>query len=436
MLFSPFLARRYLKPKRTFVSIITVISIIGVALWVWLLAVVITVFTGYGERIKESIFGFEPHLVIDSGRSLEGWREVREKISAVGGVVSVTPFVRGQVVMDFNKKRLAPTVRGILPPEGEELRLRRAKMAKDLPAGDFDLTTPDSAVLGVGISKGMDAAVGDTIELYSQRDISAMMEALDRMEGAASEEARKAEVARIRGMTAPQLVTVTGIFESGNGDFDNHVLFVPLETAQILCKVAADECHGIAVRTDDGFAANRFQETFRAFLPPPYRVMTWGEIHKVIFDVVAAERQGMYLILFMIVIVSGFSIMNTMITVAHQKRAEIGLIKALGAVDSQVAWIFLAQGMMVGAFGVVVGLGLAELTLFFRNDLAAWLGQNFGVGFFTDEAFKVDGGLPAKRTLRDMVIIATGAFAACTVAATIPALIAASLQPAKALRTE
>ena len=76
--------------------------------------------------------------------------------------------------------------------------------------------------------------------------------------------------------------------------------------------------------------------------------------------------------------------MNTMITVAHQKRAEIGLIKALGAVDSQVAWIFLAQGMMVGAFGVVVGLGLAELTLFFRNDLAAWLGQNFGVVFFTD----------------------------------------------------
>jgi hypothetical protein len=173
---------------------------------VWLFAVVITVFTGYGERIKESIFGFEPHLVIDSGRSLEGWREVREKISAVGGVVSVTPFVRGQVVMDFNKKRLAPTVRGILPPEGEELRLMRAKMAKDLPAGDFDLTAPDSAVLGVG-------------------------------------------------------------------------------------------------------------------------------------------------------------------------------------------------------------LGLAELTLFFRNDLAAWLGQNFGVGFFTDEAFKVDGGLPAKRTLRDMVIIATGAFA-------------------------
>lgn len=132
MLFSPFLARWYLKPKRTFVSIITVISIIGVALGVWLLAVVITVFTGYGERIKESIFGFEPHLVIDSGRSLEGWREVREKISAVGGVVSVTPFVRGQVVMDFNKKRLAPTVRGILPPEGEELRLMRAKMAKDL----------------------------------------------------------------------------------------------------------------------------------------------------------------------------------------------------------------------------------------------------------------------------------------------------------------
>lgn len=448
MLFSPFLARRYLKPKRTFVSIITVISIIGVALGVWLLAVVIAVFTGYGERIKESIFGFEPHLVIDSGKSLSGWLEVCEKISAFEGVVSVTPFVRGQVVMDFNRKRIAPTVRGILPPEGEELDLMRAKLAtapalksatdptKASPQGDFDLQDLSSAVLGVGIADGMNARVGDKIMLHSQADIKFIMESLDRMERAESEDGRKAELAKIREMTAPQEVTVTGIFESGNGDFDSNIIFVHLKAAQLLFNIPPEDCHGIAVRTMDGFEANEYQEKFRSVLPAQYRVMTWGQIHKVIFDVVAAERQGMYLILFMIVIVSGFSIMNTMITVAHQKRAEIGLIKALGALEGQVAWIFLAQGMMVGAFGVIVGLGFAELTLFFRNDIAGWLGQHFGVGFFTNETFMVDGGLPAKRTLRDFVIISAGAFAACTVASTIPAIIAASLQPAKALRSE
>ena len=86
------------------------------ALGVWLLAVVIAVFTGYGERIKESILGFEPHLVVDSGGILRGWPEVYEKISDVEGVISVTPYVRGQVVMDFEGLRSAPMIRGILPP--------------------------------------------------------------------------------------------------------------------------------------------------------------------------------------------------------------------------------------------------------------------------------------------------------------------------------
>ena len=130
MFFSPFLATRYLKPKRTFVSIITVISILGVALGVWLLAVVIAVFTGYGERIKESILGFEPHLVIDSGGIVQDWPDAVEKVAAVEGIITVTPYVRGQVVMDFAGLRSAPMIRGILPPEGEELDRMKRKIGK------------------------------------------------------------------------------------------------------------------------------------------------------------------------------------------------------------------------------------------------------------------------------------------------------------------
>ncbi|NLT72165.1 MAG: hypothetical protein GXX91_15930, partial [Verrucomicrobiaceae bacterium] len=186
MLFSPFLATRYLKPKRTFVSIITVISILGVALGVWLLAVVIAVFTGYGERIKDSILGFEPHMVIDTGGILRNWPEPYEKISAVEGVISVTPYVRGQVVMDFEGLRSAPVIRGILPPEGEELERMRAKLAKGpdpkhptdptktAPRGDFDLNDFYSAVIGDGIAEAQNIRVGDKILLYSPRDIDSI----------------------------------------------------------------------------------------------------------------------------------------------------------------------------------------------------------------------------------------------------------------------
>ncbi|MCB1204374.1 MAG: ABC transporter permease [Verrucomicrobiae bacterium] len=448
MFFSPFLATRYLKPKRTFVSIITVISILGVALGVWLLAVVIAVFTGYGERIKESILGFEPHLVIDSGGILRDWPEPYEKIKAMEGVVSVTPYVRGQVVMDFQGLRSAPMIRGILPPEGAELERMRSKLAKDpdprdpldskkaLPRGDFSITDPYSAVVGDGIAESQNIKVGDKLLLYSPRDIDSILKSLQSVEGAKDEEGRKQGIEEIKEMTAPQEVTVTGIFDSGHWDFDANIVFVHLETAQVLYNFDLEECHGIAVRTDDGFKANEYQEKLHELLPQQFRVLTWVQMHKLIFDAVAAERQAMYLILFMIMIVGGFCIMNTMITVTFQKKSEIGLLKALGAREGQVAWVFLFQGILVGLVGVLVGLAFAELTLYFRNDMAGWIGKTFGVDIFSAEIYKVDGGLPAKQTLRDLVIISTGAFIACTVASLIPALIAASLQPAKALRSE
>jgi lipoprotein-releasing system permease protein len=445
MLFSPFIAARYLKPKRTFVSIITVISILGVALGVWLLAVVIAVFTGYGERIKDSILGFEPHLIVDSGGIIDDFVPVYEKLRETEGVTAVTPFVRGQVVMDFQGLRSAPVIRGIIPPEGEELERMRSKLAmrpdpaapeERIPRGDFDLKDYYSAVIGDGIANSQNIQIGDKLLLYSPRDIDSIMKSLDRAEKAESDDGRQDGFDEIREMTAPQEVTVTGIFDSGHWDFDSNIVFLHLETAQVLYNFDLEECHGIAVRTDDGFRADDYQAKIYEFLPQQFRVLTWMQMHKLIFDAVAAERQAMYLILFMIMIVGGFCIMNTMITVAFQKRSEIGLMKALGAREGQVAWVFLCQGVLVGLVGVVVGLVMAQVTLYFRNDMAGWIGKSFGVDIFSEEVYKVDGGLPAQQTMSDLIIISTGAFFACTLASLIPALIAASLQPAKALRSE
>jgi lipoprotein-releasing system permease protein len=445
MFFSPFLASRYLKPRRSFVSIITLISIIGVALGVWLLAVVIAVFTGYGERIKDSILGFEPHLVVDSGGIMTNWPETVEKIKAVEGIVSVSPYVRGQVVMDFGGLRSAPLIRGILQPEGAELEHMQKKIAlrpdpqdpaKMIRRGEFLINDPYSAVIGDGIAESQNIDIGDKLVLYSPKDVEAVMSTLDAVEKATTEEERKTALNAARQVTAPQEVTVTGIFDSGHYDFDSNIVFVNLETAQILYNFELEDCHGVAVRTDDGFLADKYQEKLYTLLPQQYRILTWFEMHRVIFDAVAAERQAMYLILFMIMIVSGFCIMNTMVTVVSQKRSEIGLVKALGATEGQIAWVFLFQGIFVGMVGVVLGMVIAQITLHFRNDLAGFVGSHFGVELFSEEVYKVDGGLPAKQTWSDAIIISVGAFLASTVASVIPALIAAFLQPARALRSE
>lgn len=447
MFFSPFLAARYLKPKRTFVSIITVISILGVALGVWAMIVVIAVFTGYGERIKESILGFEPHLVVDSGAIIEDWLEPYEKIEALDGVVSVTPYVMGQVIMDYNGMRSAPRMRGIIPPEGAELERMRSKIAKQpdprdpnnpekaLPRGDFFGENDFySAVIGDGIAEGQNIQIGDKILLHSPRNVEAIMQMVGRIEQAKNEEEQKEAIETFREMTAPQELTVTGIFDSGSWELDSSIVFVHLETAQVLYGFDMEECHGIAVRTDDAFKANRYQEAIHKILPEKFRVLTWGQMNKTVFDAVAAERQAMYLILLIIMIVSSFGIMSTTITVTVQKQTEIGLLKALGSREGQVAWVFLLQGMIVGLVGVAVGMAAAELTLYFRNDISSWVGRTFGVDIFSAEIYGVEGGLPAVQTFRDLAVTVASALTCCTLAALIPALIAASFQPAKALR--
>jgi lipoprotein-releasing system permease protein len=449
MFFPGFLATRYLRPKRSFVSIITAISILGVSLGVWLLAVVTAVFTGYGEKIRENILGFEPHLVIDPGDSIKDWPTLVERIEKIDGIVSTTPYVRGQVVMDVHGARHAPMVRGILPPQGEELARLRSKIARrphplhpDDPSqaealGDFfGEHDYDSAVVGRALADWLGIRLGDKLLLHSPRDIDAILQALASVGEDAGGAERRAAVEEIRDMTVPQELEVVGIFESGHGDFDANIVFVHLETAQILHGFPPEECHGIAIRADDGFKAGEYQVRLHQALPGGLRSLTWAQMHQGLFEAVAAERQAMYLILFMIMIVSGFSIMNTMITVTFQKRSEIGLLKALGATEGQVGRVFIIQGALVGLAGVLGGLLLAQVTLHYRNDLAGWIGNTFGVGFFTLDTFKVDGGLPSKQTARDLVIISAGAFAACTLASLAPALLAAALQPAKALRSE
>lgn len=446
MFFSPFLASRYLKPKRTFLSIITVISVVGVALGIWAMIVVISVFTGYGEKVKNSILGFDPHLVIDNGGFTKNWYEVCEKVKTVPGIKSATPFVQGQVVMDFKGLRSAPTIRGILPPTGSELELLSGKIAKGPDPDDPSKLVPRgkffgendfySAVIGVGLATSLNIQIGDTILLHSTRDVNAIMKMVDQIAAAETEDERKRAIDSMRDFTAPQECTVTGIFDSGYWEYDTNVVFVHLETAQILYQCDIDECHGIAARTEDPFKVNQYQDQLHTILPEQFRVRTWAQMQKIVFDAIAAERQAMFLILFIIMIVGSFGIMSTMITVTVQKRTEIGLLKALGSKEGQIAWVFLFQGMFVGLIGCLIGLGLAQLTLWQRNNISQWIGKTFGVDIFSAEIYGVAGGLPAVQTPRDLFVITLSAFVCCTLAALLPALIAAFLQPAKALRSQ
>jgi lipoprotein-releasing system permease protein len=168
-------------------------------------------------------------------------------------------------------------------------------------------------------------------------------------------------------------------------------------------------------------------------LPVTWSAFTWIEKHQTLFDTVQSELQLMYFILFFIVIVAAFCVMNTMITVTVQKRREIGILSALGTRIGQVVWVFLTQGMIVGALGSLSGVGMGLLVVYFRNAIRGFLSKYFGWEIFASEIYGLIE-IPAKVIPHDVTIICSGAFILCTIAALVPAFIAARTEPAVALR--
>lgn len=442
MHFSPFLALRYLKPKRSFVSVITLISVLGVALGVTLLVVVIAVFTGFGEKIKETIIGFEPHITLDSNGILSNWEEIIDQAKTVPEVTSAVPFVQGQAIMDFKGRRLAPIVRAILPDDAEAARMRAIIEDGETDAqgrtkggeGEFILDL-DTVIVGDELARGMGIEIGDKILVYSPHEIDTLVEAINKADAAQTEEERKKwlDLARDE-VTVPQELTVTGIFDSGFFEFDGNFLITHLETGQVLYNLGTD-IHGISLQTVEPYHADQVRDAVLEATDWKYRGTTWADRHQARLAAVVMERQMMWFLLLFIMVVAGFCIMNTMITVTYQKRSEIGLIKAIGAHEWMIARIFLLQGVIVGSFGVLVGLALAFLIIAFRNSIIVFLGAVFRVKMFDSSVYGIDQ-LPAVVTFQDVFLISLGAFISCALAALAPAIIAARLEPAKALRSE
>jgi lipoprotein-releasing system permease protein len=232
----------------------------------------------------------------------------------------------------------------------------------------------------------------------------------------------------------PKDLTVTGIFETGHYLHDSEFLLVPIHIGQELYGLG-DGLHGLTVKTSDPYGAEQVKERFSEFLRPPEYAQTWIDMNNQFFEAVRLERTVMFFLLFFIVIVAAFGIMSTLITVTVQKRREIGIMKALGANIWQIVWVFLGQGIVVGVFGTLTGLGLGMALVRYRNEFSRWLAQTFGIEVFPRQVYQFSQ-IPADVIPRDVFIICLTAFVICSIAALIPAYFAARLDPVKALRYE
>jgi lipoprotein-releasing system permease protein len=423
--FSLFLALRYLRPKRTFLSIITLISILGVTLGVMVLILVISVMTGFERELTRKVIGFDAHLVVSNSGVMEDWAEVMRQVSANKEVTAVAPFVQGPVLAEFQDRRMAPKIRGIDPDlEGKVTNIRDF-----IILGSLDLDG-DKVVLGSELARTLGANVGDKINVFSPGNINEILKELDRVE----KEGDKTSATALKQMILPMELQVTGIFESGRYLYDSEFLLVPLHIGQEIYNLGGG-AHGLAIKTRDPFLADQVKSELNNALTPPNLALTWIDLNKQLFDAIRMERNVMFFLLLFIILVAAFGIMNTLITVTVQKTREIGIMKALGARTLQIIGVFMAQGIVVGIFGTLTGL-LTGITLVqYRNQVSDWLAMTLGVEVFPRSVYQFSE-IPAEVIPKDVVIICVSAFAICSLAALIPAWFAARLDPVKALRYE
>ena len=426
--FSLFLALRYLKPKRTFVSIITLISVLGVTLGVTVLILVIAVMTGFDRELRQKVIDWDAHILVTTQDVLHNWRDLTVSLRNTEGIVATAPYVQGPVIAEFESRRLAPLIRGIDPEEEEKV----IPLQKFVRRGTLDLNG-DSAVLGVELARKLEIDVGDKLTVYSPGNLGQVLDGLKKLESQTGEEERQA-IDQLRDVVLPKELTITGIFETGHYLHDSEFLLVPVHVGQELYGLE-DALHGITVKTVDPYAAETIKNRIAPYLKPPQYAQTWIDMNSQYFEAVRLERTVMFFLLFFIVIVAAFGIMNTLITVTVQKTREIGIMKAIGANIWQIVWVFLAQGMVVGVFGTLSGLGLGMTLIRYRNEFSQWLATTFGIEVFPRQVYQFSQ-IPAEVIPSDVAIICIGAFIICSLAALIPAYFAARLDPVKALRFE
>jgi lipoprotein-releasing system permease protein len=426
--FSFFLALRYLQPKRTFVSIITLISVVGVMLGVMVLILVISVMTGFDRELRQKVIDFDAHILIGTEDVLRDWRDLTVKVRNTPGVVGSAPYVQGPVIVEFEHKRLAPLIRGIDPVEEEKV----VPLHKFIKHGKLDLEG-DSAVIGVELARKLQIAVGEKLTVYSPGNLGEILDGIKELEGTKAEDERKA-IDKLREVVLPKELTITGIFETGHYLHDSEFLLVPIHVGQELYGLG-DALHGLTVKTIDPYGAEGVKREIQKFLNPPEYAQTWIDMNKQYFEAVRLERTVMFFLLFFIIIVAAFGIMNTLITVTVQKTRDIGIMKAIGANIRQIVWVFLGQGVIVGLFGTLAGLGLGMTLIQYRNEFSQWLAGTLGIEVFPKQVYQFSQ-IPAQVVPMDVAKICIGAFIVCCVFAFLPAYRAARLDPVTALRYE
>ncbi len=409
MSFEFFIAARYLRAKRkqAFISVISLVSILGVALGVASLIIVLGVMNGFSQNLRDKILGINAHVVVGNFiEGIAGYADLGREISALPGVRGAAPFIYTEVMLSSPGGVKGVVLRGVDPVQASEVLSLDQEMIMGQVSDLAVQTDFPGIIVGHELASSLGLTIGDTVNVMSPSG------------GRSS-----------AGFT-PQITTfeMRGIFRTGMYEYDSSFGYTSIDSAQALLGFSRDLVTGLEVRVHDVDRADAVSRTIEEFLGGyPYYVRNWMEMNQNLFAALKLEKIAMGIILTMIILVGSFSIVTALVMLVMEKTRDIAILMSMGATRALIRRVFTLLGMLIGTVGTglgfLFGLGISHLL------------KEYQFVRLPPDVYYLDH-LPVLHQTQDLIIIGGAAMFLCFLATIYPARKASNLNPAEALRYE
>jgi lipoprotein-releasing system permease protein len=408
MVFELFLGLRYMKAKRkqAFISVITIVSVLGVMVGVMSLVVVLSVMNGFRADLMSKILGVNSHiLVLNYGGPFANYEAQARKVDEVKGVVAATPFIYAQVMVKRAGNVSGAILRGLDPDSAgavigidDMIKMGSLSSLKGSQGGAPPI------IVGRELSRQLGAYPGDLLTVVSP-------------EGKLTPMGRAPNTLDYR---------VSAIFDSGMYEYDASMVYVSLAEAQDLLGMG-DRVTGLEVRVSDPYQSEQTGKEIQEHLGYPFWTKDWKMMNRSLFSALKLEKITMFIILTMIVLVGALNIISTLVMVVMEKTREVAILRAMGGSAKSVMSVFMIQGVLVGVIGTLSGL-------------ASGLGICYLLAKYRFIKLPADvyyiSTLPVKVELGDVFFVGTAAILISFLATLYPSWHASRLNPVEALRYE
>ena len=402
---------RYLRATsgRGFLSFITVVSVLGLAIGVAVLIVVLSVMNGFERELRTRILSVTSHATLMGlDGALADWRADQARALQMPGVVAAAPYIEAQALIMHGTRTAGTEVRGVEPAEerravGLAERIQGGRI-EDLTAGSYRI------VLGDALAQALDAHIGDDLVLIAPKGDATPAGIVPRM----------------------RRMHVSGIFHSGMYEYDRALALMNIQDAARIYQLG-DRVSGLRLALSNPFAAPRLVRDLAVSLGGGYYVSDWTRNHANFFRSIEITKSMLFVILLLVVAVAAFNIVSALVMVVKDKRSDIAILRTIGAAPRSVLAIFTLQGTFIGMVGTAAGAALGLLLTVNLERLVHVLERLLGTHFLDAKVYFMSD-LPAYAEWRDVLRICGVAFALCAVATLYPAWRAAETEPAEALR--